>query len=72
MACALASEIIILESPVGTPLRDSSVRVPQPASIDPPDNDTPRAFAAPVETSNPASSASPPEALTIVAPSTVN
>ena len=41
------SETRMPDSPVGVPSKDNSVNVPHPASIDPPENDTPNAFDGP-------------------------
>ena len=57
---------------VASPVRSKFVRLPQPAAIVAPENENPRTIVPPADTVKPAVAASPPEALLIVAPSTLN
>ena len=61
----------IVERPVAGPDNSKFVMVPHVPKVAPV-NEKPNIVVAPVDTMKPAASASPPEALIIVAPSTLN
>ena len=60
------------DKPEADPFKSSSTSVPQPEGTTPPVNEKPRTVVPPAETVKPYVAASPPDALTIVAPSTLN
>jgi hypothetical protein len=61
-----------LLNPVGTPERFKTTRIPFPAGINVPDNENARTVDEFDEIINPLELASPPSALLMVAPSTLN
>ena len=65
------SEIIMLERPMASPCRDNSTIVPQPVKVAPA-KENPSTMVSLADIVKPCDSDSPPEALTTVAPSTVN
>ena len=66
------SETTILLNPLKFPSTERTNKVPSPAGIVAPESEKPNAVVALVDTINPFAAASPPDALTIVAPSVLN